>query len=49
MRFFVLTVARPARIILFGSAASGQITEDSYIDLLAYPAQKYGRVLYGAA
>ena len=30
----VLTVARPDRIILFGSAASGQMTEDSDIDLL---------------
>ena len=92
----VLTVARPDRIILFGSAATGQMTEDSDIDLLvvepelantrdrsvrirralgdveypvdvivmsserfeetkniiggiAYPAQKYGRVLYEAA
>ena len=92
----VLTVARPDRIILFGSAASGQMTKDSDIDLLvvepepantrdrsvrirralgdveypvdvivmsserfeetkniiggiAYPAQKYGRVLFEAA
>ena len=92
----VLTVARPERIILFGSAATGQMTEDSDLDLLvvepapantrdrsvrirralgdvqypvdvivmsserfeetkniiggiAYPAQKYGRVLYEAA
>ncbi len=92
----VLTVARPERIILFGSAASGQMTRDSDIDLLvvepepantrdrsvkirralgdvqypvdivvmsserfeetkniiggiAYPANKYGRVLYEAA
>ena len=30
----VLTVARPDRIILFGSAATGQMTEDSDIDLL---------------
>jgi predicted nucleotidyltransferase len=92
----VLTVARPDRIILFGSAATGQMTQDSDIDLLvvepepanprdrsvrirralgdvpypvdvivmsserfeetkniiggiAYPAQKYGRVLYEAA
>jgi predicted nucleotidyltransferase len=92
----VLTVARPDRIILFGSAAAGQMTKDSDIDLLvvepepanprdrsvrirralgdvpypvdvivmsserfeetkniiggiAYPAQKYGRVLYEAA
>ena len=92
----VLTVARPDRIILFGSAATGQMTRDSDIDLLvvepgpangrdrsvkirralgdvqypvdvivmsserfeetkniiggiAYPAQKYGRVLYEAA
>ena len=92
----VLTVARPDRIILFGSAATGQMTEDSDIALLvvepepantrdrsvrirralgdveypvdvivmsserfeetkniiggiAYPAQKYGRVLYEAA
>ena len=30
----VLTVARPDRIILFGSAATGQMTKDSDIDLL---------------
>lgn len=30
----VLTVARPNRIILFGSAVTGQVTEDSDIDLL---------------
>ena len=92
----VLSVARPDRIILFGSAASGQLTRDSDIDLLvleanaesarqqsvrigdalrglgypfdvivmpterfeetkrviggiAYPAHKYGRVIYAAA
>lgn len=92
----VLKVARPERIILFGSAATGQMTRDSDIDLLiveaapknrheesvaiadaigdvnyavdvkiiaserfeatkniiggiAYPAHKYGRVLYEAA
>ena len=92
----VLSVARPNRIILFGSAATGQMTKDSDIDLLivaptpknrheerlriadaigdieypvdvimiaperfeatkdiiggiAYPAHKYGRVLYEAA
>jgi len=92
----VLMVARPERIILFGSAATGQMTEDSDLDLLvvepeptdtrdrsvrirralgdvhypvdvivmssarfeetknliggiAYPARKYGRVLYEAA
>ena len=92
----VLTVARPDRIILFGSAATGLMTEDSDLDLLvvepapantrdrsikirralgdvhypvdvivmsserfeetknivggiAYPARKYGRVLYEAA
>jgi predicted nucleotidyltransferase len=92
----VLSVARPDRIILFGSAATGQMTTDSDIDLLvvesasgnahqkrvdiraavgdvgypvdvivmapdrfestkrfiggiAYPADKYGRVLYEAA
>jgi predicted nucleotidyltransferase len=92
----VLTVARPERIILFGSVATGQMTADSDIDLLivesdpqnrheecvaitdaigdvhfpvdvrviaseryeatksviggiAYPAHKYGRVLYEAA
>ena len=92
----VLTVARPDKIILFGSAASGQMTKDSDIDLLvvepalanaherrvairgavgdigypvdvivmrterfertkrfvgglAYPANKYGRVIYEAA
>jgi predicted nucleotidyltransferase len=30
----VLTVARPERIILFGSAATGQMTKDSDLDLL---------------
>jgi predicted nucleotidyltransferase len=30
----VLTVARPDRIILFGSAATGEMTQDSDIDLL---------------
>ena len=92
----VLTVARPDRIILFGSAATGRMTMDSDIDLLvvepapantherrvairgavgdigypvdvivmrterfertkrfiggiAYPANKYGRVIYEAA
>lgn len=92
----VLTVARPDRIILFGSAATGHMNKDSDIDLLivepapantherrveirdalgdigfpvdvivmrtarfeetkrwiggiAYPANKYGRVIYEAA
>ena len=92
----VLSIASPERIILFGSAASGQMTRDSDIDLLvveqslqdprresvrihdalrglgfpfdvivissewfeesknviggiAYPANKYGRVVYEAA
>lgn len=92
----ILSVARPDKIILFGSAASGQMTKDSDLDLLivepesanprersvsirralgdvrypvdvivisserfgetkdiiggiAYPAHKYGRVLYEAA
>ncbi len=92
----VLAVSRPDRIILFGSAATGQMTKDSDIDLLiveptaqnrhekvvtitdaigdvqfavdvklissesfeatknliggiAFPANKYGRVLYRAA
>ncbi len=92
----VRSVARPDRIILFGSAATGDMTEDSDIDLLvvepaprdlraegarireslgglgypfdvfviaterfeesknifgglAYPANKYGRVIYEAA
>ncbi|MGA7235721.1 MAG: nucleotidyltransferase domain-containing protein [Bryobacteraceae bacterium] len=30
----VLTVARPNRIILFGSGVTGQMTEDSDLDLL---------------
>ena len=30
----VLMVARPERIILFGSAATGEMTEDSDLDLL---------------
>jgi predicted nucleotidyltransferase len=92
----ILAVARPDRIILFGSAATGQMTRDSDIDLLvvepgpsdrraeslriqhalrevpfsvdviviaserfeatksliggiAYPAHKYGKVLYAVA
>ena len=92
----ILTVAKPAKIILFGSAATGPMTRDSDIDLLivetgpidrcreyvrvrralghlgfpfdilfitqdwfeasksviggiAYPAHKYGRVIYEAA
>src|ERR1017187_2373958 len=92
----VLSVARPDKIILFGSAAAGKMTSDSDIDLLivepefdntherrveirgavgdigypvdvivmrterfertkrfiggiAYPANKYGRVIYEAA
>lgn len=92
----VLSVAHPDRIILFGSAAAGQMTKDSDIDLLvvepapgnirersveirealgyvgypidvivipterfertkgvvggiAFPANKYGRVIYAAA
>ena len=92
----VLSVARPDRIILFGSDATGQMTKDSDLDLLivapalknrheerlriadaigdieypvdviiiaserfeatkdiiggiAYPAHKYGRVIYEAA
>jgi predicted nucleotidyltransferase len=92
----ILTVARPDKIILFGSAATGQMTRDSDIDLLivetnpgdqrkesvrlhqqlrdlgfpfdvivisrewfeesknviggiAYPANKYGKVIYEAA
>lgn len=92
----ILSVAEPERIILFGSAAAGQMTRDSDVDLLvleatpgntreesvrvrealrglgfpfdvfvmaterfeesknvigglAYPANKYGRVIYEAA
>ena len=92
----ILTVAKPDKVILFGSAASGRMTRDSDIDLLivepqiadqwqeyvrvrralsgirfpfdllfittewfeaskdviggiAYPANKYGRVIYDAA
>lgn len=92
----ILTVAKPDRIILFGSAAAGRMNEDSDIDLLvvdsapantrresvrirsavgdvgypvdvivisterfeatkhliggiAYPAHKYGKILYAAA
>jgi predicted nucleotidyltransferase len=45
-------VARPDRIILFGSPAAGD-TKDSDFDLLvvepiAYPANQYGRVIYEA-
>ena len=67
----ILAVANPNRIILFGSAATGQMTRDSGdvsfpVDVIvinterfeatkdifggiAYPAHKYGRVLYEAA
>jgi predicted nucleotidyltransferase len=92
----ILTIAQPDKIILFGSAATGQMTPDSDIDLLvvmhdpgdrrkesvriregigdlgypfdiilistdwfeaskdviggiAYPANKYGKVIYAAA
>ena len=92
----ILTVAKPDKIILFGSAATGQMTRDSDVDLLivepdtsdqrneyvriikalwdirypfdvlfintrwfeeskdiiggiAYPANKYGKVIYEAA
>ena len=34
----VLTVASPDRIIMFGSAATGQMTKDSDIDLLVVEA-----------
>ncbi|GAG25699.1 unnamed protein product [marine sediment metagenome] len=30
----ILTVSRPSRVILFGSAAAGEMTRDSDIDLL---------------
>ncbi|SPE33681.1 Nucleotidyltransferase domain protein (fragment) [Candidatus Sulfopaludibacter sp. SbA6] len=30
----ILSVARPDKVILFGSAATGQMTKDSDIDLL---------------
>ena len=66
----VLSVSKPDRIIVFGSAAAGRMNRDSDIDLLvvepapsntrfeesknifgglAYPAHKYGRVIYEAA
>jgi uncharacterized protein len=39
----VLTVAHPKRIILFGSAAAGKMTEDSDIDLLVLEADPRDR------
>ena len=33
----ILTVTKPDRIILFGSAATGNMTRDSDIDLLVCP------------
>jgi predicted nucleotidyltransferase len=39
----VLTVARPDKIILFGSAATGQMTKDSDIDLLIVEAAPKNR------
>lgn len=44
----VLSAARPDRIILFGSAASGQMTKDSDIDLLIVgpaPANRHEEIL----
>jgi len=41
----ILTVAQPDRIILFGSAATGEMTRDSDIDLLvllAEPGDQHG-------
>lgn len=35
----ILKVARPDRIVLFGSAATGQMTPDSDIDLLVLEAE----------
>ena len=35
----ILTVSQPDRIILFGSAANGQMTRDSDIDLLVLEAE----------
>ena len=39
----VLSVAKPDKIILFGSAATGQMTRDSDIDLLVVEAQANDR------
>jgi len=39
----VLSVARPDRIILFGSAAAGEMTADSDIDLLVLEADSRDR------
>jgi predicted nucleotidyltransferase len=39
----VLSVARPHKIILFGSAATGEVTRDSDIDLLIVEAQPRDR------
>ena len=39
----VLSVARPAKIILFGSAAAGKMTPDSDIDLLVVEAEPADR------
>lgn len=39
----ILTVARPEKIILFGSAATGQMTKDSDIDLLIVEAASKNR------
>src|SRR5438309_255159 len=44
----VLTVTRPDRIILFGSAATGEMTKDSDIDLLVVepaPASRHERTV----
>jgi predicted nucleotidyltransferase len=39
----VLSVAKPDRIILFGSAATGKMTRDSDIDLLVVEAEPIDR------
>lgn len=45
----ILMVVQPERIILFGSAASGNFSDGAAIGGLALPANKYGRVIYEAA
>jgi predicted nucleotidyltransferase len=39
----VLSVARPQKIVLFGSAATGNMTRDSDIDLLIIEAEPFNR------
>ena len=44
----ILSVAKPDKIILFGSAATGQMTRDSDIDLLIVERQRKPDLVFRA-